>query len=649
MIRAKTDQFQPLLPRLLEYSCPVCASLPDGELPVGLDAPHLEYIVDSSASTARRLRVWNRDCGLALATLLILRHWWPHHDITCPECKGGVHLSGLKSTCIQPTSNRGPRFKVKTEHDVPSSDCSAWVVHVDPLSEATKRQMRSWIDKCDQHHNCRCPTSPASNRPPSTSEGKDKPDRATRLNDLLPTRLLDVRDLGRITLCEGASLQEVEANTRYATLSHCWGESRSFLTTNQNLQRMKQGFKLSKKVPKTFHDAIIVTHELGVPYLWIDSLCIIQDDISDWDREASQMARVYTNAYINIAALDSDDDTKGFLRTRPFPYTTLTLNSSTGESANIYLIKDCDESTSVIRGVHALRTRGWVLQEQYLSTRILWFTSKKIGWSCKRVQKTEDGKLFGFKVPDLRSTKWREVFADFSGRSLTYDTDKLPALAGVASAFSALSALSGENQGRYCAGLWQKTLPENLLFYWNNPTCPTQYLAPSWSWASLNGQVEWLDTFFAGYDLLNGVAVVDCDMKLASDNQYGQVMEGSSITISGPLIKLRPRVSTNQEETFHRKPYEVLEGVCKGQTLWCRLDLPHAQPAEVLGMLLATGQDSASAYRGLVDLSVVGIALAVAEGSEGGYKRVGVFGKNSITQDKINDLESYPPRVVVLY
>jgi hypothetical protein len=121
---------------------------------------------------------------------------------------------------------------------------------------------------------------------------------------------------------------------------------------------MNQGFKLSKEVPKTFQDAIIVTHELGVPYLWIDSLCIIQDDISDWDREASQTARVYTNAYINIAALNSDDDAKGFLRTRPFPYTTLRLNSPTSEPANIYLITDYDESRPFIRGVYALRTRG---------------------------------------------------------------------------------------------------------------------------------------------------------------------------------------------------------------------------------------------------------------------------------------------------
>lgn len=229
---------------------------------------------------------------------------------------------------------------------------------------------------------------------------------------------------------------------------------------------MKQGFKLSKEVPKTFQDAITVTHELGVPYLWIDSLYIIQDDISGWDWKASQVARVYTNAYINIVALDLDEDTKGFLCTRPFPYTTLRLNPSTSESANVYLIKDCDESRPFIRGVHALRTRGCVLQEQYLSTRILWFTSKKTGWSCKKVEEVDDGGLFCLKVPDLRSVKWREVFTDFSKRSLTYDTDKLPALAGVASAFSALSALSGKNQGRYCAGLWQKTLPENLLFFW---------------------------------------------------------------------------------------------------------------------------------------------------------------------------------------
>lgn len=161
--------------------------------------------------------------------------------------------------------------------------------------------------------------------------------------------------------------------------------------------------------------------------------------------------------------------------------------------------------------------------------------------------------------------------------------------------------------------------------------------------------MEWLDgTFLGTYDLLKRVAVVACAMELVSDNQYGQDMEGRSLTISGPLIKLRPRVSTNQEN-FHLNPYEVLEGVCKGQTLWRRLDLSHAQPAEVLGMPLATGQDSASAHRGFGKFSVVGIALAVVEGSEGGYKRVGVFDKDWITPEEIDDFESYPPREVVLY
>ncbi|KAF4465658.1 HET-domain-containing, partial [Fusarium albosuccineum] len=375
--RAQTDPLLPPLSSVLEDRCPVCISLPRGDMPAGLDAPRLEWTVEMSASFARQLRVWGQECSIAEATYLILKHFRPYDGITSA--------------------------------------------------------------------NCRRQTSPAPNLIQSTLGKKEESGRATRPEDFLPTRLLDIRDLGHLRLCEQEGLQESGVD-QYATLSHCWGSSRSFLTTKESLSRMKRGFGISQQMPKTFRDAILVTHELGVPYIWIDSLCIIQDDIADWDREASDMARVYTNAYLNLAALDADDDAKGFLHPRPFPYTTLTLTFPTGEFANVYLNEvEEDPKPPPPEREHPLKTRGWVLQEQYLSSRILWFSSTEMGWNCKNETIVESGIGLGFRAPDLGSTRWRDVFTDFSHRGLTYDTDKLPALAGVASAFSTLSSLSGKD------------------------------------------------------------------------------------------------------------------------------------------------------------------------------------------------------------
>ena len=94
------------------------------------------------------------------------------------------------------------------------------------------------------------------------------------------------------------------------TLSHCWGTSRRLMATKETLKDLQGGVAVSS-LPETFRDAIVITRRLGIRYLWIDYLCIIQDDPQDWEREASKMADVYRNSYLTISAAASADSSSG--------------------------------------------------------------------------------------------------------------------------------------------------------------------------------------------------------------------------------------------------------------------------------------------------------------------------------------------------
>ncbi|EPE36489.1 hypothetical protein GLAREA_08652 [Glarea lozoyensis ATCC 20868] len=157
--------------------------------------------------------------------------------------------------------------------------------------------MREWLHACDHtHQNVGCHLDQTS---------------------LLPTRVIDVGgDLNSVRLyCSTYNEEE-----SYVALSHYWGsftgdQRISFCTFTRNLADRAERIDMST-LPKTFRDAIRVTRELGQRYIWIDSLCIIQDDLDDWRREASTMERVYSMAYFTIAATSAADSSQGFLNPR---------------------------------------------------------------------------------------------------------------------------------------------------------------------------------------------------------------------------------------------------------------------------------------------------------------------------------------------
>lgn len=105
-------------------------------------------------------------------------------------------------------------------------------------------------------------------------------------------------------------------HNRYVTLSHCWGKHRPKILDSSSKAELRQGIKL-KDLPTTYKEAIQFAAQMeDVGWIWIDSLCIIQDDARDWTHESSDMRRVYKESFLNISATASRDSTEGLYRDR---------------------------------------------------------------------------------------------------------------------------------------------------------------------------------------------------------------------------------------------------------------------------------------------------------------------------------------------
>jgi hypothetical protein len=219
--------------------------------------------------------------------------------------------------------------------------------------------LREWLKVCDESHHGH------------TLVGEDKP---------LPKRVIDVGDVGnpsRLLLL----LTKDDTKGRYIALSHRWGGSEA-LSTQSTIENLCKGIEFDL-LPKTFQDAIVVTRRLGVQYLWIDSLCIIQNDDDDWIRESKKMEAVFASAYCTIAATSAKDSTEGFLIPRSAKE-YVRLQDGADSQLYVYVgtggeIFDRD----VEKG--ELNKRAWVLQERALSRRTIHFTTEQTYWECGSV------------------------------------------------------------------------------------------------------------------------------------------------------------------------------------------------------------------------------------------------------------------------
>jgi len=204
----------------------------------------------------------------------------------------------------------------------------------------------------------------------------------------MPTRLIEIGETLR--LVDSASLT---CPSRYVALSHCWGqlpEKDRFCTYKRNLKAHRSRIAASvDQLPRSFRDAVVVARGIGVEYLWIDSLCIVQDDPQDWENEAKRMEQVFSAAYCTIGASSARSSAEGFLAPRtPRPCVRLRVraptHTGTGETQRdrqLYICPAIDNFSQDVENSHLSR-RGWVLQERALSRRSIFYTSTQVYWEC---------------------------------------------------------------------------------------------------------------------------------------------------------------------------------------------------------------------------------------------------------------------------
>ncbi|KAI9686391.1 MAG: hypothetical protein M1822_003736 [Bathelium mastoideum] len=403
---------------------------------------------------------------------------------------------------------------------------------------------RSWLTDCNNSH-LECLSGTVAELP-------------TRVVDIQPTDIVN-SDSVRVVHSQG---QRAE----YAALSHCWGGEVSCLLTAKTSKQFQKAIPLPTLSPN-FRDAITITRKLGFRYIWIDSLCILQDSGSDWKRESGKMGLVYRNSSVTISAMASPRSTHGILKCNqtslsPQPVTMRLFQDKSNNAIPEVRIERSDleeENLRVLDQDSPLASRGWALQELMLSPRHLFYGSNQIYWRCPKGFKSADGFSCGTKFPDntsysalttvfhsdiLRQTvptlyeprtvlrDYYNLVQDYSSRRLTLGSDKLPAVSGLA---GRLHLLLG---GVYLAGLWSCDLKRGLLWRSEVGSCKhvKTYRAPSWSWAVTDQPITFMIRNLTPSPL--DIVILASHVTLRDNTYaYGEVLSGHIIA-EGRTIQL---------------------------------------------------------------------------------------------------------------
>lgn len=433
-----------------------------------------------------------------------------------------------------------------------------------PLLESTLKYSWSWIAECIGRHE-KCKRSPYHGYFPTRlidvgpSDGSREPflcetkeisrnqDLRTSINPIVPKKTSNEQTNKSSPLLQ------------YATLSHRWGESRNLKTTIKMLGALKSSIPISS-MSRTFVNAVNVTRSIGLQYLWIDSLCIIQDSTQDWQQESSKMCAIYSNAIFNIAATSSSNGDEGFLHPRPTAV-QVPQKINAQESLDRRMPSKALWLRPVVPDVNTLMGRAWYFQEVILAPRSLNFGYNEVNYYCRVCRRFErtpeqngpDNTIHFHREPEVYKREfstllredivtedkyrdamrlWHEMVDSYSSRQLTFPKDKLPAISGLA------SLLGFATKDHYLAGLWSRDLPFGLCWRVYDPDGSQKvkpYRAPSWSWVSQSSTIDYGAVGLHDYDW--DVSVLDFGVDSLSDDEYGQV-QGGFIKLEGSMMQV---------------------------------------------------------------------------------------------------------------
>lgn len=385
-------------------------------------------------------------------------------------------------------------------------------------------------------------------------------------------------------------------NGAYCALSYCWGKSQGTTTTKENLERQKVDIPIDS-LPATIRDAIIAARSLGFQYLWIDSFCIVQDDADDWDSETEKMCNIYADATLTISTLVGDNLGEGLFKPRtfrqstPLPFPLVEPSWYFGNSRVLSLAVQPPAKRSgrykhcpgyKFRG--PIHSRGWTCQEHVLSTRILWYEDGHMQWECvgmyaadespdgisfqshylgesalaatkakehihraiwantiaqlkKEESDVEDDSAFEYRNSNLL-VEWEKLVAEYSKRNLSVQTDRIPAILGLARSV-------GLSLGcEFVAGAWKgEHFLRSLLWRVVDPSSLKQVTTtlpyPSWTWASkADTAVDYKLAQDLGKRPITWLAsVLSLDVSLKGKSQAAA---SGSVSIRGPFGSMTP-------------------------------------------------------------------------------------------------------------
>ncbi|KAF1929537.1 HET-domain-containing protein [Didymella exigua CBS 183.55] len=442
----------------------------------------------------------------------------------------------------------------------------------DSLHPAVLGKLDRWIQMCaSKHSDCSGPLE--CTRP-------------------LPTRLLDLRGLPERQeiiengtdwrkLFEDRSCRLIETTSgsvgEYVALSYCWGKSVPCTTRKDNIQKHKEEQGLSfADLPGTLQDAAFLVRYLGLRYMWADCLCIVQDDETDWQNEAGRMSEVYSNASLTLAAMRASQCTEGFLQPRTGSnHILIKFNDDEGAFTLYFEYSDDTMSpgapASTIDGFplryerdEPMMSRGWCFQERVLARRTIHFTQRQMYWECEEglfwecLDTEKSTNLYDeysirtigkglvqslsrtatdVQQPWFDRKPWFNVVQEYTSRNITYHSDKLPALSGIAAALQRVT-------GDVCyAGLWHSWFVQGLLWRFQDSTIDpyiqvpkktekvVEWRAPTWSFAALEGVAV-----YAIYDAYASTCATleECTVVPKGNNTLGELTSAFA-RVNGPL------------------------------------------------------------------------------------------------------------------
>lgn len=381
-------------------------------------------------------------------------------------------------------------------------------------------------------------------------------------------------------------------DTEYLTLSHRWDESPALILSEKTIHELSSAVSLpllNDPSTQTFQDAIKLGRAVGFRYLWIDALCIKQDDPEEKKEEIGRMSQIYTNATANISATGSRKAADGLFL--DCSWTSAKYGFGTPGHPGSYQVLEAFVETwsndvwsnCVDKG--ALNLRGWVFQERLLAPRVIHFSRAGVFWECfnlaavprsqKGVEWVEVKTAWGHEkagisinavLPHLPQTGinlgdfkiWAEVVERYSRLELTFFEDRLTALSSLAGHIARKRRVEFS---AYHFGHWRDELLMTLAWHVNSIEQTPQpreyslipfatYVAPSWSWGSVHGGVTFLRVGYEGV----------CDVKVLADI-VNTAAGDSFVSVPDGIIRLHcflcPTSWDSEKRTLVYQPRDV--------------------------------------------------------------------------------------------